>query len=1349
MNKGQGATAIGAILLAGVMFKGTVSTPSPEGSTANAKPSSAQRIEPVSGEGPWLASCKYWSAALPAETESSKDKAPVLDIKLNQTGKTIESRVTASVSSENCSPGTDGWGIPPNISGEHDPEISAIIATVPDPIHSHLSLAFDRAIDSILLAAANNHYLASNYWLPWRTRALALSNAEAASSSSSEELEQEAKRETQPGLIILRYAPDANTWESGTEGVKQRFAASVYHRVVYLFLVAETPALGANGPQLRAAFAHEQRLRKNHAATLSIRPPPSFGDPDPNARRLSIIGPFFSGTAASLHEGIEVARPSLDIDSVSIAGVTGTDVAARELDPDREHAYISFGEYAKFEQDKFEDALRATGYENRRIAILSEGGTVFGAATKCESPSPSLAEAPGTSIDSKRSHAPNPCKTSTGGQYPSKESYTQDEVLHLTFPRELSLLRNVQATTQSGKSSDVGAPPSPYLNLSLKDYNADDTVPSLSGTSPASIESQLMSIARQLQRAHSQFIFISASNILDDIFLAQFLHRACPDARLVLFSGGDLLFERDGENGAYVGSISISPYLLSFLDFTNQAHWIHSDGQSEAIYNAASYIFRDPTSGTNPDFAGYLRYDDDMRIPLWATVIGADGYYPLGILNWCASDSPTILPLIPLKGPSYSPCKEPETKTLEFLNRDSHIAPALPWFILDTLIIGLCLLHIGLLLAAQYWSPFTRDLAIRQNDQPHRRAVHINIGTAVLASMAFVTAYPLLRVGAFYPLTGPCYPMAWLTLLAGAGALFTTLIKTWSYLKHPRAFDYFLFNCLAAFAFLFTVFAWTYLCNNDNPRDTHSYAGLFFSYRCLNPLSGVCPLISVLWLLFGWYLWSIFQTARLRFSAIHRPQLPRWERSDTPRSLASTPYPLYVPDNALDGCSSPIEYCLYDNITCLLITREVLRRFVVTLWPAPPNNDPIAVNKRRTTVLTLILATFYLLLFTICVLSRSFQSLDRFFFEPILQWLGSNRGPTLYELLVTALFFPLLMVAFSGWLRTIMIWGALSRGLLEPLERTPLRFAFTRLKGGSWISMIRQSGLHIRWRDMSRTTESIRQLVHHPELRSKPPDLQIRLAKQYVSINGQVQKLVAHIKNPNSFPKSIQDSISKATAGPLGRWDLPKPPGLIDLCLIYSMEKRYATFCRIVLKDLLVPYWDNKRTGLVEDSNVPLPDAKQTKEDDSDDEPTKDNSAPCDYALIRLAEELIVVRYVALIRAVLVNIRYLMFFVSTAFVVAILAWNSYPFHPHAFIDWCFTLLFLLIGTGFIWVFAQMHRNAILSRLTDTKPNELGWEFYLRIITFGAVPVLTWLAYQFPQIGGSLFKILQPGLQVVK
>ena len=53
----------------------------------------------------------------------------------------------------------------------------------------------------------------------------------------------------------------------------------------------------------QAAFAHERFLHEQHRATYAVRPlPPVDGAPDATGP-LSIIGPFFSGSAASLRKG--------------------------------------------------------------------------------------------------------------------------------------------------------------------------------------------------------------------------------------------------------------------------------------------------------------------------------------------------------------------------------------------------------------------------------------------------------------------------------------------------------------------------------------------------------------------------------------------------------------------------------------------------------------------------------------------------------------------------------------------------------------------------------------------------------------------------------------------------------------------------------------------------------------------------------------------------------------------------------------------------------------------------------------------------------------------------------------
>jgi hypothetical protein len=1347
MNKAIGTTTIGTLILAGLIFQArNAGGPKTEQVSSNTPTPLANA--PPSG-GPWIASCKYWSAARTVISPESGQPAPFT-----------------------CGP--DSWGIPR--SGPDRAEISAIIATVPDPIHSHLALDFDRSIDAILLAAADNHYLSSYYWLPWRSRIgstgqLASNIAGSASAYSA--------RERQPGLIILHYTPDASEWGRPDSA---RLSSRDYRRVIYLFLVAETPSLGVNGNQLQNAFYYEKAL-KHQGARLSVGSWPSIspaqrpgrsaneakhprGDktkrlsnpakPCPAGNdQLSIIGPIYSGSAASLHAGIEASLPGLCAPRVSITGVTGTVIAKQELDPDDKHIYHSFGENASFEENRFLQSIAAAGYDLSRVAVLAEAGTVFGAVK----------------VDLKK----------------------EGTILYLRFPRELSLLRNAEQNQSAAAES--GATPTPYLNLSLKDNSADDTVPRFStNQSPLSLEAQLMGIAHQLQRARSQFIVISASNILDVIFLSQFLHRACPDARLVILNGEDLLFERDANNAPYIGSIAISPYLLSTLDFGNRTQWLHADYEAEGIYNAASFTFWNGAPDRPPVLAGYRSYpvpgprgDPDpsrfavqfQQIPLWATTVGADGYYPLAVLNWCGSDFPAILPTISLKTgePQTELCSESKTTNPapgapggqhvwdyvpESINENSGISPSLLWGILAGFISLASIAHCVLLLSADFWSPFTRDLAIDHNDLPYRRAIHINIGTSVLTAIAFVTGYPLLRIGHYYHLARGSYPLAALLLGAAGLAVVCTALKTWPYRYHPKQRLYCFFNLVSVAALVGTIAFWTLICGSDTRNGHYTYAGLFFCYRCIRPLNGVCPLLPILLLLFAWYLWSIYQTARLRFSEIHRPRIARQSTHAGKYLPRDNAYPLFVPDNTLEGCTRFSDNCLYQNITCLLISREVLVRLCAKLQ----FESAARVRKLATWIqrhINQVLGCIYIVLFWLCIFASHVHALDHFLFSPVL----FTSGPTLYEFLIAALFFPLIMVVLSGWLRVILIWGAISRGLLEPLERMPVRFAFSRFNGGGWFSMLRQKGLHIRWRDMARTTESIRQIVHHPD-HSKNAALYAKLLEQYERINVRIYELMESIKGVGAAPQaplapSATTPLSPATAStplsPAGSddsfnavamrakqsedacpsdrlWDMPRNSA--ELCKIYHIEEGYACFCRILIEDLLADYWDKKRIGLVEDIGDEGAKSEASKQQESG-EPS----------LSQIAEELIVLRYVALIRAVLINIRYLMLFVTTAFVLALVGWNSYPFQPHAFIDWCFTILLGILTFGFVSVLAQMHRNAILSRVTNTTANELGWEFYARIFAFGAVPVLTWLAYQFPEIGGTIYRIIQPGLQVVK
>jgi hypothetical protein len=311
------------------------------------------------------------------------------------------------------------------------------------------------------------------------------------------------------------------------------------------------------------------------------------------------------------------------------------------------------------------------------------------------------------------------------------------------------------------------------------------------------------------------------------------------------------------------------------------------------------------------------------------------------------------------------------------------------------------------------------------------------------------------------------------------------------------------------------------------------------------------------------------------------------------------------------------------------------------------------------------------------------------------------------------------------------VWSALKQGLLSRLEDQPIRFAFSRLNGMGWMTMLRRVGWLEQWRDMDRCIESMCQMLHHPDF-----------------LAGLDAEGLASLPAMSTMIVANHDWLQRLRAGK------PVVPQVSACQLMRQVDLDLAAFGQELLKSVLIPYWKDDRVGMVESEvfdEVPITARRTDLAGSHPRIPMELRAGPAsdEPARIVLAEEFIAIRYMSLIRAVLANMRYSMTFVSTAFVLTIVAWNSYPFQPRQLVDWLSTGVLLILGIGVIRVFAQMHRDPILSRVTDTKPNELGWDFYLRIIAFGAIPVITWLAYQFPDVGSAIYKFVQPGASVFR
>jgi len=129
--------------------------------------------------------------------------------------------------------------------------------------------------------------------------------------------------------------------------------------------------------------------------------------------------------------------------------------------------------------------------------------------------------------------------------------------------------------------------------------------------------------------------------------------------------------------------------------------------------------------------------------------------------------------------------------------------------------------------------------------------------------------------------------------------------------------------------------------------------------------------------------------------------------------------------------------------------------------------------------------------------------------------------------------------------------------------------------------------------------------------------------------------------------------------------------------------------------------------------------------------------------------ELFALRYVIFIQATCRQIENLFVFLPVGLVLTLISLNSYPFQSGHVLGWFMASLLIAIGIAVGFMLAGAERDEVLSRLNGTAPGKIGKDFYMNLLSYGAVPILTVLAAQFPSIGSFLFSWVQPVLQALR
>jgi hypothetical protein len=311
------------------------------------------------------------------------------------------------------------------------------------------------------------------------------------------------------------------------------------------------------------------------------------------------------------------------------------------------------------------------------------------------------------------------------------------------------------------------------------------------------------------------------------------------------------------------------------------------------------------------------------------------------------------------------------------------------------------------------------------------------------------------------------------------------------------------------------------------------------------------------------------------------------------------------------------------------------------------------------------------------------------------------------------------------------LWRFLLR-LLIALESHPIRNAFTRLpERVSWTSVWSFIGLTPGFVSLQLATDYLNVFRHLKPGPLTQPESQLLEKSKSVLDQAKIGAI------PDSPAPTAKDAQTKARPASGVREDLSR-----IIKLSSALGERLSLALDPIWNESALEGWRGARldwpgqTGAKDHYTLghigPARNPEALKRWDDDK---------------RLMEEYIASLFCSYIRYVFAQLRNLAGCIATCASLLFLAFSSYPFQPHGALINAVTFLFVLFAVILVVVFQQMDRDAILSRLSDTSAGKLDAGFTTRLLQFGLLPSLTFLAGLVPGMSDLLLGIVEfiPGL----
>jgi hypothetical protein len=705
-------------------------------------------------------------------------------------------------------------------------DLDFLVALVPDPFTSRLPSNFDLTLAGLQMGLTREHFIPDRRWTPWRPADVARDDGEVGAPEQT------------AGIMLFRTLEQ----DGGQAQVSQCLLA--------VFLIGETPQGGIHRQAFRQAVSFISGLRQEFGTLANPSAcRPAAADLGNRARpfeEVRVLGPSFSGSGESLRTAMG------EWPKVSFRLVTGS-ASATEL-----RQYFPNGSRVTFSRtvvpdDQVEEAayslLRSRlGWDLRYAALLTEDNTAYGQGFD-----------PGT---------------------PPPKGEPDRPQITLLFPSGLAAIRNAWEEAGPGRGADRASGSAQAaalgkqkaaLDVSLADPGTPvEGVRELSPLTSRIEEMAMSNLLHTISRYGIRYVGIVATDVKDEIFLAEQIRRWAPDVILFLFES-NLIYVHPHSNPTMFGSLAITSFPLLNkglmpLPAQEQRPFVQFGSEvQEGIFRATQCLL-----------------EAEVEPPaVWIAATGSDTMSPLAML--------------PVRDPAFmDPCRKAELsppsvkKIILFPERND--------LQLLFLVSGLC--------ALAYWlsnhAYLQRIVAAPDGGAAFgpatRTRIMLVLGESVLcvmgAGLVALALVPLNDSASFHEWAGPVslhYLLLLITCAAFALLLIWLAKQVLRVMKHPQGLMHPRIHRAVAVAVMAAVLGGCLLYATMGAwlRDSWSLGEPgFFYLRARRFANGLSPFVSLGWLGGAFFLWISVELKRQQLRERHEVD-----------------WPLQETEPALNGCS--------------------------------------------------------------------------------------------------------------------------------------------------------------------------------------------------------------------------------------------------------------------------------------------------------------------------------------------------------------------------------------------------------------------------------------------------------------